>query len=137
MSITPKYKTGILWQDFQHQKLFDLLDTLKKSRNDGNGTNTVTYAISFLAMYVNDHFSLEESYMREYNYPDVDYHVQEHGEFIARFRELRNKYTEHTEDTIDILVSTISEWIKTHITHNDINLGKFIVSKERSKYISG
>lgn len=126
-----KYSTGVLWQDFQHTKLINLLGKLTKSRSDGNGSDAFDYAVAFLAMYVNDHFDLEENYMKEYNYPDIEQHVLEHKGFIKQIRELRHEHSKHSDEAMDILVHNITEWIKKHIMQNDMRLGAFISSIEK------
>jgi len=132
MSLDKKYNTGILWQDFQHKKLIDLTESLNKSKADGYDSNTFSYAFGFLVMYVTDHFTLEEEYMKKYNYQDSEYHILEHQNFINIVKEMRQKHTEPTEESLEILVKHISDWIKTHIMHNDKILGEFIISRGKS-----
>ena len=136
MALDKKYLTGVLWQDFQHTNLINLLGKLKKAKSDGNDASVFDYAVAFLAMYVNDHFDLEQAYMKEYDYEESDHHIKEHRTFIGKIRELRGQHAKYSEEAMAILVKDINDWIIDHIMKNDIELGRFIIEKEKAKYIS-
>ena len=54
--------SDILWQDVQHQVLFDILDLISEP---GAGADVVFR----LQQYTDNHFELEERYMEELGYP--------------------------------------------------------------------
>ena len=64
--------SDIIWQDAQHQVLFEVLDLLKEP----NAGPELLYR---LEAYTENHFALEEQYMRQLNYPDRVAHVQAVG----------------------------------------------------------
>jgi hemerythrin-like metal-binding protein len=134
MGIEKKYLTGVLWQDFQHTKLITLLEKLKKSKNDGTDSKMFSYAVAFLAMYVNDHFDLEEAYMKEYSFPDTEQHVKEHKAYIKQIKQLRDNHSSYSPDAMETLEKSINEWILNHILKDDNKLGQFIAAKEKEQY---
>lgn len=136
MELDKSFFTGVLWQDFQHKNLINLLGKLSTSKSKGNDSTVFDYAVAFLAMYVNDHFDLEEAYMREYRFPDMDDHVAEHKQFVSQIRELRKNHSSYSEDAMNILITNISGWIRSHIMKDDKRLGEFITSMEKEKYSS-
>lgn len=135
MELEKKYLTGVLWQDYQHTKLINLLEKLKKSKSNGTDEKVFDYAVAFLAMYVNDHFDLEKAYMKEYDYLASEHHISEHVSFIAKIKELRRQHSSYSDEAMDILITDISNWIKDHIMDNDLKLGDFILQKEKAKYL--
>ena len=85
MSLEQKYKTGVLWQDIQHQQLIDLLESFSEAETAGQ--DKYTYTLAFLVMYVNHHFGLEEAYMEAYAYPGLAAHKVEHAAYIQQLKE--------------------------------------------------
>ncbi len=131
MSLGKKYYTGVVWQDFQHQQLLDLLYKVKKAKIDKGGPEVFRYSIAFLAMYVNHHFKLEEEYMDIYYYPDIKSHKKEHKDYVKRIKLIREKFKEYNDEVIDKLLLTLNKWILDHILGNDIKLGEYILKAEQ------
>jgi len=132
MSLEQKYKTGILWQDIQHQQLIELLENFSEA--DQMGQDTFTYTLAFLVMYVNHHFRLEEAYMEAYTYPDLVAHKREHAAYTMRLKEFRQTHASYSIEAGDILQKTVLNWILKHIMGDDQKLGKFILMEERRRY---
>lgn len=131
MKLDIKYKTGVVWQDFQHKQLIDLFEKVKDARSNNKDKNLYRYTLAFLAMYVNHHFSLEEKYMEKYKYPDKELHHKEHQAFIKELKEFRSENTDYSEAGTDDLLTRMGEWILSHILENDQKLGEFILSFEK------
>ena len=130
MSLDVRYKTGLLWQDLQHKELIDLFNQLS-DQNQKADSSLFTYTIGFLVMYANQHLSLEEGYMDEYDYPDAGYHKKAHKEFIKKLKDFRKDHTSFSQDAIESLLKNIKEWILNHISENDKKLGSFVLEKEK------
>jgi hemerythrin len=131
MALGKKYSTGVVWQDFQHRQLMDLFFKVKEAKAKKTGDDVFKYSLSFLAMYVNHHFKLEEEYMDIYYYPDTDLHKKEHKDLIKKIKSFRKNYTEHDEQSINKLLITLNDWILNHILENDKKLGEYIISCEQ------
>jgi hemerythrin len=131
MALGKKYNTGVVWQDFQHKQLMDLFFKVKEAKAKKAGDDVFKYSLSFLAMYVNHHFKLEEEYMDIYYYPDTDLHKKEHKDLIKKIKSFRKNYTEHSEQSINKLLITLNDWILNHILENDKKLGEYIISCEQ------
>jgi hemerythrin len=131
MALGKKYSTGVVWQDFQHRQLMDLFFKVKEAKAKKTGDDVFKYSLSFLAMYVNHHFKLEEEYMDIYYYPDTDLHKKEHKDLIKKIKSFRKNYTEHSEQSINKLLITLNDWILNHILENDKKLGEYIISCEQ------
>ncbi len=131
MPLGAEYKTGVVWQDFQHKQLIDLFEQVKKAKASQKDENLYRYTVAFLATYVNHHFKLEEEYMDKYNYPDKEKHAREHAGFIKELKAFRKDNYEYSQEGADELLMRMGEWILDHILGNDITLGAFILSHER------
>lgn len=128
MTLDPKYETGVVWQDFQHQQLISLFEKVKEAKKNETDKKLYRYTMAFLAMYVNHHFKLEEKYMLESKYPDMKIHSREHHEFIQKLKQFRNENKEYSLEAADELLMFMGEWILTHILEDDKKLGKHILS---------
>lgn len=133
MTLDQKYSTGVVWQDFQHKELMELLVKLRKARAEKLDKEAFRFAIAFLSMYVNHHFKLEEEYMDIYYYPEKESHKKEHKGYIKTLKEFRTKHQEYTEEAIDELMEKINKWILDHIFGDDKQLGAYILAAEKEK----
>ena len=66
--------SDLIWQDTQHQVLFELIDRIKEEPFDPDILNR-------LKLYAEHHFILEETYMKQLDYPHIDAHIAAHNRF--------------------------------------------------------
>ncbi len=127
------YKTGVLWQDFQHGQLIELLNQLQKAKGEDQDEAMFNYTVGFLAMYVNHHFKLEEAYMKTYEFEGQDDHRSAHKKLIQAIKKFREEHREYSEEASEKLINELREWIMSHIMGMDQELGAFIIEQEKSQ----
>jgi hemerythrin len=125
---TKDLSVGVAEIDNQHRELFartnDLLDAMKR----GKGREDVGGLLSFLEDYTVMHFGLEEKFMLEYEYHDLQSHKRKHSQFIEKIREERKKL-EAEGATVDIAARIsllLTQWWIDHIRNVDRLLGIFL-----------
>ena len=111
--------SDIIWQDAQHQVLFSILDQINTS-----GASTAVF--HRLKDYSENHFSLEERYMIELDYPDRDEHVRAHNRFRSEVIELLDSGQLDLESR-EIIATFLTEWLNRHIFGTDKKLEEFIL----------
>lgn len=119
-----EFETGIETIDFQHRKLFNLINNLEEAvTNQGlDGAKLVIeFTLDQLAEYTVYHFEQEERMMAEANYPDLENHKKMHQRLAARVVELKKKIEANQPGIEKELLSFLSDWIKEHILHKDID----------------
>ena len=136
MGLEKKYETGILWQDTQHRQLIDLMEKLSDADSKEAESKMFTYTTAFLAMYVTHHFNLEAQYMKAYEYPDLESHLEEHQKYIDLVKQFRKDHTSFSVEGALFLEKNILEWILNHIMENDQKLGAFIRGEERKRILA-
>ena len=98
----------IIWQDAQHQVLFEILDLIKDSGADEE-------VLRKLKDYTENHFDLEERYMADLDFPGTKEHIESHD----RFREEINQLVEQSEAWDDqfreIIATFLTEWLTRHV----------------------
>ncbi len=113
--------SDIIWQDTQHQVLFDLIDRIKEVPFDPD-------ILVRLKLYAEHHFILEETYMVELDYPLRGAHVAAHD----RFREELAAMMETNPGTHQSLQISLSDflykWLKLHVLGIDKKLEDFVMN---------
>ena len=118
------HKTSdIIWQDTQHQVLFELIDKIKEVPFDPD-------ILIRLKLYAEHHFTLEETYMVELGYPHKDEHIEAHD----RFREELAAMLETDPTMGQILQISLSDflykWLKLHVLGIDKQLEDFVMKSD-------
>lgn len=111
--------SDVLWQDVQHQVLFEILDEIRQPGADGR-------VIQRLRDYTETHFTLEEQYMEKLGYPDREAHRQAHDSFR---REIDEVLDSGDCDALfrDIISTFLTEWLTRHVFGVDKKLEKFLL----------
>lgn len=112
----------IIWQDAQHQVLFDILDLIKQPGSDRQ-------VIVKLRDYTDTHFEMEERYMLSLGFPGIDEHVRAHERFRREIGILLEG--EEPDDQFRELISTfLTEWLRRHVFGTDKALESFIMNSD-------
>lgn len=128
MKWTEDLSVGVGIIDTQHKELFATADALLGAVDRGEGHGEVTKVITFLEEYVENHFQMEEMYMKRYSYPDYPQHKMEHTAFIGDFYDLRQELDNDgvTPDLTVRLANRVGDWLVNHIGRMDKALGAFL-----------
>ncbi|MEQ9463181.1 MAG: hemerythrin family protein [Haliea sp.] len=117
-----KKTSAILWQDAQHQVLFEILDMIAEP-------NAGKDVLRHLHDYSEQHFALEERYMIALDYPMTASHIKAHD----RFRQEISSLLElgEADPAFRAAVSTfLTEWLKRHVLGIDKDLEAFILAAD-------
>lgn len=112
--------SDVIWQDAQHQVLFELLDRLKQPGADGR-------ILQRLQEYAENHFALEELYMHALAYPDREAHIESHDRFRMELAQLVDEDREFDELFQEIVATFLTEWLTRHVFGIDKQLEAFIL----------
>jgi hemerythrin len=116
--------SDIIWQDAQHQVLFQLLDEVEQD-------NCATDVLSQLKFYAESHFSLEEHYMQLLAYPGRQEHVQAHDKFRLELVQMMEGESGVPDTASRQLIATfLREWLKRHIFGIDKPLEAFLLAAD-------
>lgn len=112
--------SDIIWQDAQHQVLFEIIDLLKEPTGDRE-------VLCRLRDYTQNHFSLEEQYMLQLGYPGRAAHVMAHNRFRREIAELLKTGAEPDPMFREIIATFLTEWLTRHVFGIDKELEDFIL----------
>jgi len=112
--------SDLIWQDAQHQVLFELIDLIKTATN--------TYEVyNRLKHYMENHFSLEELYMERIQYPHIKAHIAAHNKFRDELEQMLEPHAGFDDDTKHSVSLFLKEWLTRHVLGIDKDLEKFIL----------
>jgi hemerythrin len=112
--------SNIIWQDAQHQVLFEILDLIKDPAADRQ-------VICKLEDYTEYHFALEEQYMLKLEYPGREEHVQSHDRFRQEISQLLQQGQEPDALFREIIATFLTEWLTRHVFGIDKQLEDYIM----------
>lgn len=118
-----KKTSDLIWQDQQHQMLFDLIDQI-------NSNTPNAHVFERLAAYAEHHFALEEAYMEILNYPGREPHIKAHNRFREELSEMVANQEYLNEDLRSSLSTFLSEWLKRHVFGIDKDFEKFVLESD-------
>lgn len=118
-----KKTSDLIWQDKQHQVLFELIDKIKDEETDMS-------IFAQLINYTENHFSVEETYMEMLEYPRAEEHIRAHDKF-------RRELTIMVEEQLSLdaalrqsLSLFLREWLRRHVFGIDKDFEQFVLASE-------
>jgi hemerythrin len=114
--------SDIIWQDVQHQALFDILESIA-------GPEPEEGILQQLVDYTERHFSLEEQYMRQLDYPGREAHVRAHNRFRAEIEGLLGQQAEQDAQFRQLISTFLTEWLTRHVFGIDKELEAFLLAR--------
>ena len=126
-------ETGNEKIDSQHKQLIATLNNLVEAFQQGKGKEEILETMEFLIAYGIMHFSMEEELMIESDYSDYSMHKYFHDEFKITLGELTKRLMDEgpSEDLIDVVISTIRDWLVNHIKGDDFRMATYVKSKSK------
>ena len=113
--------SDIIWQDSQHQILFQLIEQIREVPFDPE-------IIVKLRLYAENHFTLEEIYMEKLCYPDAEAHRTAHNRFRAELEALTEIEAGSSRELQAALSDFLYKWLKMHVLGIDKKLEDFVMN---------
>lgn len=128
---TKALSVGISEIDDQHKELFGRINKMLNIIVESSEIDETGKVIDFLDEYVVSHFATEEGLMKRFDYPDLQHHLRQHGEFTREFYLFRERFSkEGPSRFLAIQIEEMMvEWWTNHINKVDKVLGSFLKDK--------
>jgi len=132
-----KLSVGIKLIDEQHKSLIKRLNDVSSAIETGQGEREITKTLEFLAEYADFHFSTEEKYMMENNFPGLEAQKAKHQEFMDTLSNLEQDFEEEgsTSALSNAINNFLFTWLTNHIQGLDQLFGEFL--SQRGVMITG
>jgi len=129
---TEDLRVGIDAIDAHHQYLFDLVNDLIEEVINGTSLDEILHILNALSAYVYVHFRAEERMMEHYRFDNLEYHKQQHKAFELKLKELSREMHENPMVAQFEIINFLTEWLVTHITHEDTKLAALLYTRVES-----
>lgn len=83
---------GIELVDNQHKEIYEQLNKLIESFEEGTEQEHAYTSLCFIENYVNKHFKAEEFLLNKYNYKDIANHIKMHRAFSQLLEDYKVKH---------------------------------------------
>lgn len=112
--------------DFQHKKIIEVINNFYQYISDGTHKEKYPEIIKALKEYTLYHFSTEEKYMKQHQFPGMEAHVKEHKEFINKVLDLDERITSGKLVISLEITNFIKNWVVSHIMGTDQKYSDFL-----------
>lgn len=125
------YKINIPTIDAQHKQLFNTYTNLNQALRSGLKPSVIEETLNRLQYYVTRHFTMEEKYMADSDYPDIAEQVAAHKYFSTRFSEILQDFKKHglTPAIVQTIQNELGNWLQDHVSRLDMDFGRYYNSK--------
>lgn len=125
----PEYSVLIPAIDAQHQRLFALAHDLHAAMLEGKGKTVLEQSLSRLVDYTKEHFSAEEEFMGQYQYPQIAAHKMLHDQLTGQVVDMQARFI-GGENTLSLsLMAFLKNWLEQHIAGSDQQYSAYIRGK--------
>jgi len=118
-----RYETGDAAVDFQHQRLFALVDELHTATSEGRGETILTDVLIEFVRYTRTHFRSEEVLMRRAGFEGLEAHAREHKHLT---REVESLLSSRADAGTERLCAFAYDWLVGHIHAWDMPMIEFV-----------
>ena len=125
----PEFSVHIAELDLQHQRLFRIIQELRRSVAAGEGHAVVEAAIARVVNYTIEHFATEESFMEEHGFPTAAEHRLEHNVLTLEINKLQNEHEAGNAEAAMKLLEFLQRWQVEHILRADMQYAEFVAAK--------
>lgn len=125
------FEIGIDKIDEQHKNLVNIISNLFESMKVGLGYKQVEKTINDLKDYSIIHFTDEENFMMEINFPNFIEHKEAHKYFTDKVDDFANKY-KNQEIALSLqILDFLKNWLTNHILTADQEIAQFIEKQKK------
>ncbi len=124
--------TGNKEIDHHHKEIIESLNNYCALIQYEISESVVIDMINQISYDVTKHFTEEEQYMHDIEYPDFEKHQKSHRAFLSKFYELKSDWEKNSDniDTKENLITFCLKATKNHIITMDKTLALYSINKQ-------
>ncbi len=114
-----KYNVGVSIIDEEHKKLIGIINKVIVAKQHNNNPEEISGILNEMAKHAQRLFKTEESYMIKFNYPEYQYHKEEHLDFSTKARTYQNRVINGDYHIANEILEYLKRWLANHIQKTD------------------
>jgi hemerythrin-like metal-binding protein len=114
-----KYSVGISRIDDEHKQFIDIVNEAIATKEHNDNPEELKELLHKITMYAITHFATEENYMIECNYPEYQYHKEEHHDFSKKVIAYCERVNDGNSQISNEILEYLKRWLVNHIQVTD------------------
>lgn len=123
-----QYSVGIKAVDEEHRKLIELINRLHDSIQSDDSAKTVLGFFGDLFELISSHFALEEVFMRNGGYDELNAHKEDHEQLLDEIRDIMDAFEYAEALDSKTLALRLDAWFSIHFRTHDERLHRALGS---------
>lgn len=119
-----KFSVGVEAVDHEHKELIDLINKLHDELSASGSRMTSSLFFGDLLRAISAHFALEERFMRDNNYDQLQQHKGDHERLLDEIRDIMDDFEDDQEIGSAELSNRLNAWFSRHFETHDARLHK-------------
>lgn len=120
-------ETGIDEIDRQHKELFRIINSMYDKVERGLPEKTALIeAMDSVHSYAKYHFTTEEKFFDDTDYPDKEQHYEEHSAFSEKLKTIEEMAQDDPSEALSELETYLLVWLIGHIQRVDMKYVPFV-----------
>jgi two-component system, chemotaxis family, response regulator WspR len=121
------YLSGIREFDQQHQFMVQLINQLHSKVMQNADFDEIIQFFDDLIIATEHHFYSELAILKQYNYPEIEKHDEDHHRLLAELQELKNRF--HEEGGAWLILDYLKSWLLDHMLYGDEKANRFLIEQ--------
>ena len=105
--------------DEEHKKLFGILNKAILAKRNNDNPDELRDVFREIINYALTHFRTEETYMKEFDYPEYQSHREEHSGFSTEIIAYLDKVVKGDYQIANEIIEYLKWWLVNHIQVTD------------------
>jgi hemerythrin-like metal-binding protein len=114
-----KHNVNISIIDEDHRKFIDIVNKAIAAKQQNKNTEQIEEVLNEMINHALNHFKTEEKYMIEINYPEYQYHKEEHLDFSFRTISYLKRVVSGDHQIANKILEYLKQWLARHIQVTD------------------
>ncbi len=114
-----KYSVGISIIDDEHKEFIAIINKAIAIKENNDNPEGVREVLREITIYVLAHFKTEEAHMIKFNYPEYQYHKEEHKDFTMKIIAYLDSVISGNYQIASALLEHLNSWLVNHIQGTD------------------
>ncbi len=115
--------------DDEHKKLINMINEFYENIETKSNDELISKLIKEMKEYTLVHFSTEEKYFEQFNYPGYESHKKEHDAFVKKVIYVEKRFLEGSLLLSLEITKFLMDWLKEHIRGTDQQYTEFLIMK--------
>lgn len=124
-----RFSVNVQEIDEHHKKLVAMINRLNGLREEKAEQKAAEEVLMEMTDYLDYHFSAEEQYMVEFDYPGYKAHREEHKFFVKKVFEFLRGFREGRESLSNDMLHFLKDWLIKHIISSDAKFAPCLMVK--------